>query len=430
VAGGGEPEVLERALRSSTHELIADADNLEAASRWGTRPGASAEQLLDGLRATHAWCVILEMHGPFAAAFELRERIERVAGRCPHGEHHALAGVASLLTKLGDREPARVIYERAERLAREHGDAQAARPHRVRLAQLVMMMGDAERAESMVDEVLEQAQRSGETLTQGWAHSVRYSITHRQARYDEALEAAERASELFASLGDEHRMMMTTGNTGNVLHSLGRSEEARSIWERALELARRIGDTRLEAVWLGNLGIAAWRTKELDAARAYMLEAKEIAQKIGDRQGEGIQLGHLGNVYEDEGRIEDAVAAWREAATIAVQTSEPWRESLWLANIGSALVVAGRHEDARAPLSRALELSPGNPRRLAMCHGYLGQVAHHQGDEDAAREHLARAMAALDGLGIARSSAPGKAAVVLADVLGEEVPDGVFGSPD
>ena len=101
-------------------------------------------------------------------------------------------------------------------------------------------------------------------------------------RYDEALAAAERASNLAGTVGDQGVLPRAEVSRALALLALSRRDEAQRVLEEVVPLAETAGDLDTLARALDNLSNVHYRRGEFDKSRAYLLRGLEVAERMGD----------------------------------------------------------------------------------------------------------------------------------------------------
>ena len=96
--------------------------------------------------------------------------------------------------------------------------------------------------------------------------------------YDGAMEAAERAREIFTRHGDQMRLVRLDINVGNILHRQDRFAEAIATWKRAYEKLLPFDDAEGIAVLLHNIAVCQISLNEFREAMQTYQRAREYAQ--------------------------------------------------------------------------------------------------------------------------------------------------------
>jgi class 3 adenylate cyclase/tetratricopeptide (TPR) repeat protein len=287
-------------------------------------------------------------------------------------------------------DPARVVTYSllaGDRAAEVFANAEAERHYLVAL-EAVLDMGDTAR-EALVRKRL----------------GVIFSTT---ARYDDAVDAFDRATSLYAKLDDLNGEVEATIRLGQTYRGSGRAEQG---IERMTELLNRLEGTE-HLQWLGELLIvletlyfavgryadglgAAERACKLamESGDMQLLARAEVSrgsqlQMLG-RQREAVRvleaaiplaeiytshpddltrgdnltraLVNLSNGYFIQGHLAESLAAVERVLSMVERTQNPWSISFTLSNLAGACTVMGRWEEARSYLERGVSLSRSVP---------------------------------------------------------------------
>jgi tetratricopeptide (TPR) repeat protein len=251
-----------------------------------------------------------------------------------------------------------------------------------------------------------------------------------------AIACYERALALAREAKDRQGEGVKLGDLGNSYADLGQTTRAIEYIEQALVVAREIGNRRDEGTWLDLLGTCYADLGQTARAIACHEQALAGAREIGDRHREGMLLGHLGNRYAELGQTARAIDYYEQALDIAREIRNRRLEGYWSGYLAEVLIDVGHNveaiqkaqesvkigEDISSPTigslfndclawayfcaddlpaariaaeaARRYDAPLYNHRALAR----LSVIALRQGDQPAAREAFAAAVAAADVL--------------------------------
>jgi class 3 adenylate cyclase/tetratricopeptide (TPR) repeat protein/predicted Ser/Thr protein kinase len=235
---------------------------------------------------------------------------------------------------------------RAELLARQAGDGQAAR---VEVARSLNLQSQA-------------SSRLGDTRA--------------------ALRLADRALALTNELGESGRRVRAESlkSLGMAYHTLGQFEQAEDFKSKALATYRELGDRRMVGNLHNSLGETARLRGDYQSAFARYREALSIAREIGNRVGEFLYLSNLGGARVGLGEYAAAESDLRQATEMAtaagyIGLSENYRF------LAEALLGQSRADEALEAARRALELGREieNQEHIAEAWRVLGLVASRKG---------------------------------------------------
>jgi tetratricopeptide (TPR) repeat protein len=291
--------------------------------------------------------------------------------------------------------------------------------------------GQCRKAADLLCEIVEPAERSGETMLIGWVygflagayqHLCEFEESRRWARsavdlgkahnnpsvesvgheflmedafmsgqsWHECLEHGARHRELAEKAHSSDRLAWNHLGVSFAKMMLGRLAEAEATAEQGLELATGLGDERL-AVFIG-----AWQAQAAaDAGR--LDEATEIADRLLERADAlGLNAGQLTSrnarayVALLAGDHETVLEHTREADKL-LEGSDEEVYPIWLGPIAcQALIATGKLDEAEQRLETTLESTRrfDMPHWEAMALKARGQLHVARGDEEAARKDL------------------------------------------
>ncbi|MEO3796759.1 BTAD domain-containing putative transcriptional regulator [Nonomuraea sp. B10E15] len=246
-------------------------------------------------------------------------------------ERPALLAVLKLAADLGlDRhvcDLARALFVHLHRRGRWHDRAETQRAAvaaarrlgdraeeiRVRrnLAAALADLGRFDDAHHHLDAALK---RSGDDpAPQAWTHHYRGHVHALQGRDAEALDAARRAHDLFARLGDRSGQAIALTDLGLHHGRLGDHGQARDLCEQALALHQELGNRPYQAHAWSCLADAHLRLGDTAAAVDCHHRALALFRALGDPYAEASTLAHLGACHRLAGDHAAAREHWRHA---------------------------------------------------------------------------------------------------------------------
>jgi tetratricopeptide (TPR) repeat protein len=228
-----------------------------------------------------------------------------------------------------------LIFERRARCHRHHRDWTAAR-------------ADVERA-------LELAEALADDATIAQASLQASIVAEREGQWIIAKCYAERARELFVTLGDVFGVGRCLNNLGGLAFLLGRPEEARAYLKESFGILLDLGRDVEAAYAVSSLAQVQLRTGEYE-------EAERLAHRalvfIGSRVDHRIELGNaqlvLGHALLGQNRLDEAEEIFARAEGTLERAAVGERAAVWLAQ-GEAATRRDDAEGAAALYRRAAE---------------------------------------------------------------------------
>jgi tetratricopeptide (TPR) repeat protein len=260
-------------------------------------------------------------------------------------------------------DPARRDLEEAVRTADVRREA-------VALSNLgAMLQGAGENTEAVeiLDRGLIAARRLGDRRSE--ASDL---IERGAARLDlQELDHAERdlreGVKIAHDLSDMAMEERAVGNLALTLRASGRYDEAMEAFERALQIAvsRHAPSGEAKAL-LGQAGVHQLRESYAEATALYR-RALELTRALRELDGQCASLTGLGQVAIAEGNAVEAVAFLEEARGLAVQSGARGSEAIALMALAVALGLMHRDDEAlnAATTARAIVLELGDRDKIA-----------------------------------------------------------------
>ena len=174
--------------------------------------------------------------------------------------------------------------------------------------------------------------------------------------------------------------------SGGAEHS---QEERKAAWElvRDLVCALALNYWQLRALWA--------------TARRWNEIALDCSRQLGDRQGEANCIQSLGDVHLRLAEYAEARGRYEEASKIYSEIGARLGEANCIQALGDVHRMLDEYAEARGRYEEALPIHRAIGDRLgeANTHLGLGLAWGGEGDRDAAREHLAAALALYEAMG-------------------------------
>ncbi|MCL4205449.1 MAG: tetratricopeptide repeat protein [Pirellulaceae bacterium] len=224
---------------------------------------------------------------------------------------------------------------------------------------------------------------------------------------DEALETAERASNILKLLRRDRDFAASISIAAQILVLQGRYREADQRYEAALKAVRRAGDKELEGSLLQHHGGLAFEMQQYDRAVERYKRALRLFQEAGDEAGVMQTCNLLGMVEGQQARLAEARAWYERSREIAIRRQDQQSLGRTAQNIGivcqregQRLQEQGQEEAARQQFAEAerflqeaaaSDVARGDEVGSAQSQGQLAQLYLLMGQLDRAEEHAGRA---------------------------------------
>ena len=210
-----------------------------------------------------------------------------------------------------------------------------------------------------------------------------------------ALEAAERALELYERLGDLAGVARNLRSRAIAYLRLGSIEPAEKDVMRSLELSRVHGDRRDITRTLGTLAVYYQLSGRLAEARKTTLEALEMARTGGYDRTEWVTLMNLAETHFALGETLEAVSRAEEMLANEIARKNVRMRANAESNLAAYLIALHREGDARAMARRAM-FDAREARDAGLVAVALGHLAATLASHDA--PDAARLLGYVDGV--------------------------------
>jgi len=275
------------------------------------------------------------------------------------------------------------------------------------IGEVYVQLGDFATAERLYRRTLELAQRtsraSDDFVAAAWNRLG--VVLFQQSRLQDAVEAFERAGELYArSASPPVEAQDVLENLAAVWGQLGEYERAFEVYERILACARAAAviDTENLALQLSNYGAALRGVGKSRRAAECFTEALQLMESLGENTPNVVRvMMNLAATRRHLGDNDGALELLERALPLAreINGAEHPDVATCLVNLGAARFYRGEREAGEALFQSALELRRkiyGEPHpELGRPYEWLAQCARARGERDAACEFAGRACDAL-----------------------------------
>ncbi len=206
----------------------------------------------------------------------------------------------------------------------------------------------------------------------------------------DCLDAALGSAEAHGALSD---IAHTKNLAGNILLTRGDYAAAEPMYARALSLAVETGERQLEAMVAQNLGVIASMRGDHPAALERYASSLVVYRTLGMQRQVGHALNNMALVYTHLGRLDEAQAAYDEAIVLCRAAGDVPHRLLALTNAARLHLVRGDLDAAEALCQSVLAeaTEAGDERALGETFKHLGVIARARGDYENAERHLADA---------------------------------------
>jgi predicted ATPase len=174
-----------------------------------------------------------------------------------------------------------------------------------------------------------------------------------QRKHDET----ERATQLYASVGDARGTARAQVYHGFALMQMGRLEEAKAATEQALAASGACGDGWNVATCLNVQAMIEGDRGDVRAARELYAQTLATYKSLGNEMGTAIVLGNLAELEFADGHADQALSAGSEALEINLRGKNTTYTASGHTNTAAYRIALGDFTGARASLREGLRLA-------------------------------------------------------------------------
>ena len=234
------------------------------------------------------------------------------------------------------------------------------------------------------------------------AYDEGLALYHR-GDYKGAHAPLERALDIARRHDSAEKMSLALGLSGNLAGAEGDLQEAKKDYEQAWRLRDRLHQEFQKPSLEEALGDVETRLGEYAKAEAHLLSSIEGYRRFGDPVGVVLAQRDLGSVALGKGDLDDADDWLRRSLAGLRRAAKPQPDIVADIQSRQALVLLERDrpQEARTLLQGCLDhwSRKGQPRWIALTEMQLALAEERLGLREAARERLARSLAAFGRIG-------------------------------
>ena len=335
-----------------------------------------------------------------------------------------LEEAASLLLNAGEKAEAARVLTRAGRLSLLLDAPQTARAHHRKALSLLketpsvevevdaltglgaayIHVEDLGRAEAALHRAVALSGRAGYVKGQAEA-LLTLSGGENYQNHEAALRTAQRALELWMSLGDREGLARTYAHIGTYRLAQNSLPEAEHSSRQALDLWRELNNPSEQAAALITLGFIEYRKADWESCILFVTQA----QGLLDEKSEPFKMGQiatvLAEVFNENGMPETALVQFDRALNYYRQTRDPYPVTYVLYSIGLTHYLMGHYPEAAHHLQQALAGVAPDSLHAAQCYEYLGRLDSSTGQPRSGRARYQAALSIYTRAGNPREAA-------------------------
>jgi DNA-binding SARP family transcriptional activator/tetratricopeptide (TPR) repeat protein len=220
-------------------------------------------------------------------------------------------------------------------------------------------------------------------------------------RGDAALQYANEAENIFATLDDARNRAAALDRIGTIHRNASRFRDALAYHQESLDICRVIGDESGAASALVHAGAVLWHLGRLEEEMAYLTRALDIFRENGDPRGQALALNNMGTVQQHKGYHRDAIRSYRASHDIFREIGGQLNLAIADHNIGRHYLYIWKYAAAIAICRKVLVTyrTLGDPQHEAYALADIGSAYHSTGNLDEALAHYEQAAAMAEQAG-------------------------------
>jgi CHAT domain-containing protein len=205
-----------------------------------------------------------------------------------------------------------------------------------------------------------------EFYEQAWAQNFIGVMFYYEGRYDEAIQAYQKALTPYARMHDRTGQAQVLQNLALVEYELGRLSDSTPHFRRALELVTPEENPKLIAEVLSNSALSKGDRGNGDAALRELSQSLALARKIQNIELQAVALHHIASVYADLGDETRSLDFYRQALNVFASIHHARGETASLRAMANMLRQKGDPVEALKLDQRALAVAATSSARLAV----------------------------------------------------------------
>ena len=324
LAEEAEPALLGPQQLSWLQRLDAERDNLRAAMTWA----AEEDEADVGLRIGAALWRYWQLRGSDSEGRERLERLLALRSGSEEARGQALARTAALAFVKGDHEAVRRYGDAGLPVLRRLGDSVVLAGTLGMMGNSALALGDFDRAGALTEEAVEVGRRSGDLMTESYAHYCAGVVFVWQGELDEGQRLIEESVRGARQLGNVRSVASWTRALGGIALARNDYAQARRLFEESLALHRTLDDPWGISHSLTSLALTFERNDH-DTAWRLVAESVEVELKSGDWPGLVFNFEVCARLAIAEDRLQEAVRLYSYASTLRGSVGTHPSEVAW-----------------------------------------------------------------------------------------------------
>jgi signal transduction histidine kinase/Tfp pilus assembly protein PilF len=222
--------------------------------------------------------------------------------------------------------------------------------------------------------------------------------------FQEAMDYLFEAYHVYREVGDSIGIARTHGNMGLIFADQGHYDKALEYYLVARAIYEMAGNLTGLAPVFNNIGLVYQSQGDYAEAEAYHLRSLEIKESLGDRKGIAFSLNNLGLVRQNLGDFDNALEYFNGSLAIRESLPDAREIAITVGNIGYLFLLIGETDQALPHFSRALDIysAINDQSGLAKTYNHLGRAMMALGRTQAALQYFENSLGYAQNVGLPR----------------------------
>jgi len=233
----------------------------------------------------------------------------------------ALHNIGIVYSRLGDKEEAKIFYEKALKIAREIGNNSSISKITSDLASILVSEGNFDMAIQSYKEGLEIARTVGNKMQVGLILYNLGNVYHYMDEYETSIDYLMKSKAICEKISDTVGITYANDTYGDNLFRMEKIDEAKKVYLENLEIQKEINDPEGISHTYGNLGNIAKVQQNYDEAEEFYSKQQEILAEVGDKEGEGKAYFNWAMIEIEREKPLDAIPRLKKAIKLFEECS-------------------------------------------------------------------------------------------------------------
>ncbi|MEO0238035.1 MAG: tetratricopeptide repeat protein, partial [candidate division WOR-3 bacterium] len=219
--------------------------------------------------------------------------------------------------------------------------------------------------------------------------NVMIELQIRLSDYDNALENANRAYEIFKKNNNLKEEIRSIKNIGKIYYDMNQYEKSLAYFKESLKKAKEAKFDQLEHDILGSMALYYFETGEYDEGIKLLNKKIEYDRKNNKKREMCYAMGNLGLMLWRKGELDKALKIFQEILNVAKEQGDRYSMSASISNIGMIYYFQKKYDEALKCYQEAFTINEeiGNKYFMGINLGNIGNIYSALEEFDTAQEY-------------------------------------------